>query len=408
MWHPEKTVSDVGSLTLVYYDVLNNHVYKAQNYSDEQVTAILDKYQTEEKDIGTPIILAVLNESAADHKIIADYSVNQDVLPTWRALKENTIKGYVAVTPYGNGTCNAEYEFLTGNSMLFLPDCLGVYPEYIKSHKASIVDTFNAYGFDTVGISPVQRKLWNVGEVYDHLGFDRTYFLDGPDAISPPDDMDSNFYKEIYRITDNRDKSKGLFIMASTMQNHAPYEEYRSTDIKLKSPYYQEAEVYLNSLYLSDKATLELIDHYKDYDEKVIIVMFGDHFPNLRDFDDALLCSHPEADELERERLTHQTPFFIWCNQDIEEKEIEDISLNYLSNEVMNAAGIPLTPVQQELEHIRADIPVITGWGYKGSNGKWYSNAEFQSGHQDNDEYKDILNEYSAICYYRLFKQDNF
>ena len=406
MWLPEETVSKVGSLTMVYYDLLNNHVYKSQDYSDEQVVAILNKYKTEEKDIGTPIVLVVLNESLADHTIIDDFSVNKDALPNWRALKENTVKGYVTVSPYGNGTCNAEYEFLTGNSMLFLPDGTGVYSEYINSHIPSIVDTFNEYGFDTVGISPVRSTLWDVGKVYDYLGFDRTYFNDGPNALDLSGDMDSDFYKELYDIADNRDKSKGLFIMAATMQNHAPFDEYRSTEIKLEEPYDKEAEVYLNSIYMSDKATLELIDHFRDYDEKVIIVMFGDHFPKLPDFDSALFAKHSETSEMEKNILTHQTPFFIWCNQDIDEKEIDEISLNYLSNEVMKAAGIPLTPVQQEFEHIRQDIPVIAGWGYKDNSGNWYSKAEFQNEYQKTNEYQDILNEYSAVCYYRLFRQN--
>lgn len=401
MWFPDKTASTVGSLATIYYDLFNTHIHKSQNYSDEKAIAVLEQYSEEKKDIGTPVILAVLNESWADHKIIYDFSSNKDALPVWRSLDENTIKGYVSVSPFGGNTCNSDYEFLTGNSMLFLPDGVGVYSMYIDSHKDSIVDTFNNYGFDTIGISPISKNVWNIEEVYEHYGFDRTYFLDGDIPLEESKKSDSQFYREICKLADERDKSKGLFIMASTMQDHTPYNEYKSDEIRLEYPYDKSAEIYLNSVHLSDQATLELIDHFRDYDEKVIIVMFGDHFPDLIDFDNALFDERPGLSEMEKNSLTHRTPFFIWCNQDIDEEEIGEISLNYLSNEVMKAADIPLTPMQQELEHIKADIPVITGWGYKGRNGKWYSKAEMDS------EYQDIISEYSEVCYYRLLKQYN-
>ena len=248
-----------------------------------------------------------------------------------------------------------------------------------------------------------------MGEVYEHFEFDRTYFLDGTGVSSLPEKTaksDSEFYKELYKIVDNRDKTKGLFIMAATMQNHAPYNEYISSEIKLEKPYNKKAEIYMNSIYTSDNATLELINHFKEYDEKVIIVMFGDHFPGLPDFDKSLFEERGKTSEMEKNILTHQTPFFIWCNQNIEEKEINEISLNYLSNELMKVADIPLTPMQQELEHIKAEIPIITSWGFKDKNNKWYSRADFQSENDNNGEYQDIINEYSSICYYRLITQN--
>ncbi len=399
LWMPEKMATTVGSLATVYYDFFSNHMYKANNYSDEQAISILNQYETEEKDVGTPVILTVLNESWADHTILSDFSVNRDYIPTWRALKENTIKGYVTVSPYGSYSCNSKYEYLTGNSMMFLPDGTGVFTSYINGHSDSLVDTFKEYGFDTVGITPVNDGVWKEGYAYGCFGFDRTYFLNGENAFTMTEGTDRELYEKIFNIIDNRDKSKGLFVFASTMQNHSPFDKYISHDIKLEDPYNEEAEIYMNSLYVSDKATLDLINHFKDYDEKVIIVMFGDHFPSIAKFDNALLDNRSELSEIEKIELTHKTPFFIWCNQELDEKEIDEISLNYLSNEVMKAADIPLSPYQQELEHIRSELPIIAGWGYKDKKGILHSKADTQN------EYQDIINEYSSLCYYRLIRQ---
>ena len=399
--YPKETVSKVGSMNMILYDVTHNRIYKPKDYSDSSARALMEQYSSDTEYTGTPVVIGILNESFADHTRLGEMSVNTDIIPVWRSLHENTIKGYVTVSPYGGNTCDSEYEFLTGNSLMFLPDGIVPYSTYFDSHKDSIVDVFNGYGFDTVGISPVFRDLWNVGNVYEQLGFDRTYFLDGEENIDTSFKDDSKLYGRIMDMADNRDKSKGMFIWTATMQNHSPYENYRSRDIKLEEPYDRSAEIYLNSLHLSDKATLELINHFRDYDEQVIIVMFGDHFPYLPDFEGKLLKGRQDLSGMERAALTHQTPFFIWSNRDISEYETDEISLNYLSDELMKAAGIPLSPAQCELENIRETVPVITAWGYRDKNGAWHSRIDIEG------ESKDVLDDYASMCYYRMFRQYN-
>lgn len=44
-----------------------------------------------------------------------------DYMPFIRGLTENTVKGRLMVSVKGGNTANSEYEFLTGNSMAFLP-----------------------------------------------------------------------------------------------------------------------------------------------------------------------------------------------------------------------------------------------------------------------------------------------
>ena len=393
---------NIGSLNMIYYDILMNNIRMPEGYSKEDTERLLSQYSSEKEDVGTPIVIGILNESFADHTHLAEFSSNKDALSVWRSLSEDTVKGYVTVSPYGSGTCNSEYEFLTGNSMHYLPLGVGVYGKYFSTHKETLVDTFNTYGFDTVGISPVYSSLWNVGNVYEVMGFDRTYFL-GQDEIplDPGAHNDSEFYDRLTEIADSRDKSRGLFIWAATMENHGGYDEPKAdSGIILEEPYDQYAENYLNTVCDSDQATQKLIDHFRDYDEQVIIVMFGDHYPSLPEFDKALLAKRSGLSELEKNALKHQTPFFIWSNRDIEEAELQEISLNYLSDLVFKAAGIPLTPMQQELEHIRESLPIICEWGTMTADGQWYARGEALP-----DKYKDIYNEYAGVCYYRMEDQ---
>lgn len=44
---------------------------------------------------------------------------------------------------------------------------------------------------------------------------------------------------------------------------------------------------------------------------------------------------------LEEEQKMYVTPFMIWANYDIEEKTVEDISLNYLATLLLETAELP-------------------------------------------------------------------
>ena len=185
------------------------------------------------------------------------------------------------------------------------------------------------------------------------------------------------------------------------MQNHGEYTEgNRKTtphNIDIEGIDNDEAEIFLDSIYLSDKAFGELVDYYRDYDREVIIVMYGDHFPHIMEFTEELYGQDVSTLSIADYSRLHQTPFIIWSNRGTESKEIGQISLNYLSNEVMKVAGLPLAPYQQELEKVREQLPVISMFGYMNSNEEWFNIND------DDGKTKDIKNEYNIMQYYRMF-----
>ena len=345
-------------------------------------------------------IIAILNESWSDFAHIGEVNTNGvDYLKNWHEMSENTIKGYTTVSVYGGMTCNSEYEFLTGNSMYFMPNS-GVFTNYLDSHNDSIVTYMNELGFDTVSYTPCTEDLWNVGEAYYYLGFKSRYYLkDIPItkadlAPSKQNISDKALYDKLIKTIDERDREHdgSSFYWLTTMQNHAPYEYKYDEHLSLASPKNKEAESYLNLVYDSDEAFAELVEHYENSDEHVVIVMFGDHYPHINDLYDSFSDSGSNNNGVG----LYQTPFIIWSNQHIESKWIDDISLNYLSNEVFKAAGVPLSPVQQELEHIREYFPIIASFGYKTKDGEWFEKG-------DTCEYDDILHEYHVLQWYRMF-----
>ena len=389
----------IGNMLTVYYDAVYNKLEIPKDYNSSKAENILNQYTSEKYDDNVTII-AILNESWADLSRINNIDVKGDYLKHWHEF-ENVYKGYVTVSPYGGMTCNSEYEFLTGNSMYFLPDNVGVYYNYVKSDQFNSVSYMNDIGFNTMAFTTCPTTLWNIGNVYNYLGFKDQYYRDyfKPDKselIHSNNMSDEAFYNYFNQIADNRDKSKSNFYFLTTMQNHSPYDsEKQDNGITLNSPRNELAENYLNLISKSDDAFHELTEHYKNDSGKVVIVMFGDHYPHLNDFYDKLFGKSTTNLTIEELAKFRQTPFIVWSNFDMKDfsnKFEENISLNYLMNDVFKISNIPLAPYQQFLEDVRKTHPIISGFGYK--TDAW---------HRKTYNYDDILYQYHLVQYYRMF-----
>ncbi len=401
------TYSNVGYNLMFYFDGMYNHVNVPDGYSDEKAVEILSQYKTEkaEKD-KKPIIIGIMNESFADYRHIGDLKTDKDYMPCYNALKKESVYGYVTVSAYGGYSCNSEYEFLSGNNMGFLPAGSAAFTQFIDGKQDSLVSYLNEQKYHTMAVTPCRPGLWNLENVYKFLQFDDTVYK-CHEKVAPVKKINANISDETvfqcvkYAVENNKDKDDSLFIWTTTMQNHGEYDDSnRETtphNIEIEGIDNKEASIYLDSIYLSDKAFGELVDYYRDYDREVIIVMYGDHFPHIMDFTEALYGQDVSTLSTGEYARLHQTPFIIWSNRGTESKEIKEMSLSYLSNEVMKVAGLPLAPYQQELEKVRQTLPVISMFGYMNSDGEWFDIND------DDKKTSDVRNEYSIMQYYRMF-----
>lgn len=397
----------VGYDLMFCFDGMFNRVTKPDGYSTQKAEDIITQYEVQKAD-KKPAIIAIMNESFADFEHIAQFKTNKDYLPNYHKLQEESISGYVSVSAYGGYSCNSEYEFLTGNTLGFLPSGSAVFTQYLNDKQNGLVSWLNELGYTTQAISPCSEGLWDIGNAYEQLQFkDRIYNCQ--DRMSDIQYFNGNITDEtIFRYIEEqyeRHAGSPYFVWTATMQNHAPYDDLSSVPSEITFEDYNNpaAQEYLNLIYQSDKALGELINYFRHKQEEVIIVMFGDHYPHIIDFTEYLYGKDVALLSTEDYSRLRQTPFLIWSNKGVEAEKIDDISLNYLSNEVMEAAGLPKSRYQQELDKIRCDIPIISSYGYKTADGEWYSINDVA------DKYKDTLNEYETVQYYRMFdeKRDN-
>lgn len=397
----------VGYDLMFCFDGMFDRVTKPDGYSTQKAEEILDQYETADTN-KKPAIIAIMNESFADFEHIAQFKTNKDYLPNYHKLQEESISGYVSVSAYGGYSCNSEYEFLTGNTLGFLPSGSAVFTQYLNDKQNGLVSWLNELGYTTQAISPCSEGLWDIGNAYEQLQFKSKLFNCG-DYISNceyiNDNMSDSSLFHYIEAQYESNKAVPYFVWTATMQNHGPYDDISTVPAEITFEDYNNPEAlqYLNSIYQSDKALGELIDYFRDKDEEVIIVMFGDHYPHILSFTEYLYGKDVALLSTEDYSRLRQTPFLIWSNKGVEAEKIDDISLNYLSNKVMEAAGLQKSRYQQELDKIRCDIPIISSYGYKTADGEWYSINDVA------EKYEDTLNEYETVQYYRMFdeKRDN-
>ena len=392
-WDLDVQYRDNGMQMVFVKQIDDFFLSKPEGYSVKKAEEILARYEDnlkEKTDREKSNVIIIMNESFADLK--ETYNIDmEDNIPFYRSLSENVVKGNVYSSVLGGGTATAEWELLTGNSSAFLPAGAIPYIVYLRDNRETLISNFNSYGYETVGMHCYYGKCYNRRSSYKKLGFDKGIFMDDMQNIwfeksnHPSDEATYNKLIEAYEA---RDKDKNFFGFVLTMQNHAPYtfEEYQTTQYFDGDPRINQ---YLTLVNKADDALEKLIEYYSNVEEKTILLFFGDHQPKVA-------INLPQEEWLN----TQIVPYMIWANYDIEEKDGEDMSTNFLSTLIYEYAGVDSTCLNEFLKEFRESIPVFTSKGYKDKDGKTYEIDD------ETSPYKELINEYKILEYYFMFDHE--
>ena len=335
-----------------------------------------------------PTIITIMNESFADFSLLGELDTNIEVTPFINSLKENTLRGYALSSVFGAKTPNSEWEYMTGNSMAFLPMGSVVYQQFIDDEPTSMVSYLESKGYTTVAMHPYYASGWSRNIVYPDLGFDEMRFMDTGDfdetELMRNYITDKQLYDKIIERFEQKGEDEDLFIMSITMQNHGGYKETYdnfTNDVMYKNGEYADADQYLSLIHQTDIATEELIHYFENVDEPVVIAFFGDHLPSLSSsFFKSLNGKGVSGLTLSQLEDLFSVPFFIWTNYDTEEETIPRTSLNYLSTLVLERAGIELSPYQEFLSDLMKVVPAINSRGYYSAGKRKYYHVDAAEG----------------------------
>lgn len=383
-------------------------VDQPEGYDADRIEELEKAYDTSASPEERPNIIVIMNESFADLSVVGDLRTNTAVTPFYDSLMAETIHGYALCSTIGGGTCNSEYQFLTGNNMGFLPDGAYPYQQYIKSDTWSMFAALESFGYSTLATHPEKGNNWMRATVYPRFGVDTLYFTER----YPHENLirsfvsDGEMYSQMTAWYEERLSNQPQFMFGITMQNHGGYAyDWETWDeaIQLEgySREYRDAEQYLYLLNQSDRALEQLVAWFEGREEPVVILFFGDHLPSLEQSFYEELHGGP-FDTLQAQMKQYMVPFFVWANYEINARDVGMTGLNFLSNYVYEAAGLPLPAYNAFLKDVQAVIPAMNAFGYYSK-----SRGEFVSYGDAAGEEASWLEKYRILQYNAVFDKEN-
>ncbi len=357
--------STTGSIIWFNYGIFNDNNLEV---SDSEVQSIYEKYvnkyndfdKTEENDKDKELpdnVIVIMSEAFWDINHIQDELIlSKNPMDRYYQLAKDGMSGEVCVNIYGGGTATSEFEFLTGLNAKYLSEVYDFY--YVMYSKKQY--SFNSYmkelGYYTIAMHPYEGGFWDRNVAYKNMGFDEIVFEE--EFINKEKYhgyiSDISLTKEIInRIEKARenDKERPVFTFAVSVQNHVcdldkrdatsaqkdVYDTEVSTkNIELTDVNKKDLEEYINGISQSITGLEELVEYYKDNDEKTVIVFYGDHSPSL-------------VNDFYKDKSNSQlykTPYLIWSNY-MNDKENEmnckNINISYLSTVLIDYLSMPMT-----------------------------------------------------------------
>ena len=312
-----------------------------ENYSQEAVYERLDQVEKDlsdepmyedsyaaehEKDaVRTPNIIYVMNESFWDVSRLEGIAFDRDLTPNLKRLAQQGASGYVYSPSFGGGTCDVEFEVLTGFSLEHLPAGSKPYQQYVTDATPSLAQFLKGQGYSTVAIHGYYERMWSRNTAYPRLGLDDFISIED---MSDPDKRrgfvsDMEMTQQIIEQYESRKENGPVFIHAVTMQNHTTYDESKYPQDELvnvlEHPGLSEKTLsplrdFATGVYEADAALGALTDYFSQVEEPTIIVFWGDHFNPFGDgYEIYEKTGYIEKGDTSSPAL-HQTDLLIWSN----------------------------------------------------------------------------------------------
>lgn len=379
----------------------------------------------------TPNIIAIMNESFSDLKVVGDIETNIPYMPFIDSMADNTIQGNVYVSTIGTGTSNTEFEFLTGNTMAFLPAGSNAYQLYVKDKQPGLVSTLLSRRYTADAFHPYYESSWNRISVYDLMGFRDFITLEdmvdedilnrykasgysyslykrllkqrypGEDIILRRYVSDAYDFGKIEEMYENKTPGQPFFLFNVTMQSHSSYNQKfdnfkQEVELTSTTGDYPKTDQYLSLIKKTDEAFEDLIGYFEQVEEPTIILMFGDHQPFIEDsfYSEVMGQSISQMDD-ETQQKRYITRFVLWANYDIPEGWIDEISMNYLSTLLLQVAGLDMPDYNAYLADVYTKLPVITGMGCRDAEGNFFQADQAT-------KLKHLVQDYRKVAYNNL------
>lgn len=379
MWMQNRYYRNYGVIAGFLTNIQNLEVDEPEDYSEETVKQLVEQAysqdltpefegsyaQAGDGQVTQPNIIFIMDESFWDVQELEDYGVvfDQPVTPNLHRLMETSAYGKAYSPSFGGGTCDVEFEALTGFSVEFLPSGSKPFQQHVTRPMFSIASYLKDQGYATQAIHCYYAKFWSRNTAYPNLGIDE--FISLEDFVGPERKRDTEWSgglvtdaemaRRIIQEYEERDEDKPLFIHAVTMQNHTSYNKNNYPEEELVGILEAPEGISESTLgALQDFATGvreadamlgTLTDYFSQVDEPTILVFWGDHYnPIGSGYEVYTATGYASGADSESPEL-HQMPLLIWSNYWDGKVDLGTVAAYQISPVLMELYGLEEPPV---------------------------------------------------------------
>ena len=379
-WMQDRYYRYYGVVTGFMTNLANLEIDKPDNYSEEAVDAILDnvdesrKFSTsplyptsyaattaKDEQVKKPTIIYVMNESYWDVSQLEQYGIkfDTDVSANLHALQQTSAYGRAYSPSFGGGTCDVEFEALTGYSASFLPSGSKPYQQHVTKPMFALPSYLKTQGYQTAAVHCFWAKYWSRDTAYPNLGLDDFISLEDMHGVTKvrkhywtnglvtDDSMADQIIGQYEKMKASSDEP--VFLHAVTMQNHTNYNKDNYPDDQrvkvLEHPAGMKAstvgalEDFATGIRDADAMLGKLTAYFSQVDEPVILVFWGDHYNPIDSNYDVYTTTGYASDSSADPRL-HQTTLLMWSNYSDAQMDLGTLAAYDISPVMMNLYGL--------------------------------------------------------------------
>lgn len=317
--------ADNGFVYCFTRSLFDRGISKPDTYDEDTVDNILEdmkKQKTNEVE-EKPNIIFIQLESFMDLKRMQGVTYSEEPTPVYSSLRKTCPGGFLKVPSVGAGTANTEFEILTGMTLDYFGAGEYPYKTVLQDETCeSMAYNLRELGYRTGVLHNNTGSFYSRNKVFADLGFDYFVSSEYMENLSynpigwAKDKVLTGQIQHILKATSEPD-----LIYTITVQDHGKYptELLENPHIKVSgfAPEDEERQnaftYYVNQCHETDAFLGSLIATLNAFEEPVVLVLYGDHLPNLDITEEELASGN-----------LFQTEYVIWSNK----KMLEDYELS--------------------------------------------------------------------------------
>ena len=338
--------ADNGFVYCFTRSLFDRGISKPDTYDEDTVDNILEdmkKQKTNEVE-EKPNIIFIQLESFMDLKRMQGVTYSEDPTPVYSSLRKNCPGGFLKVPSVGAGTANTEFEILTGMTLDYFGAGEYPYKTVLQDETCeSMAYNLRELGYRTGVLHNNTGSFYSRNKVFATLGFDYFVSSEYMENLSynpigwAKDKVLTGQIQHILKTTSEPD-----LIYTITVQDHGKYptELLENPHIKVSgfAPEDEERQnaftYYVNQCHETDAFLGSLIATLNAFEEPVVLVLYGDHLPNLDITEEELASGN-----------LFQTEYVIWSNKKMLKdyelpKKNENLCAYQLSAHVLKLLGM--------------------------------------------------------------------